>query len=105
MSKPVLLVTQRLPSAVEARAAREFEARLNPSDTARSTAEILRLADGAAAILCTAADRIDAATIENLPASLKVIATFSVGYAHIDVAAARARGIAVCNTPDVLSVA
>ena len=43
--------------------------------------------------------------IAALPASVKVIATFSVGFDHIDVAAASARGIAVCNTPDVLSVA
>ena len=47
----------------------------------------------------------DAALIGALPDSVKVIATFSVGYDHIDVGAATARGIAVCNTPDVLSLA
>jgi len=48
---------------------------------------------------------LDAETIAALPGSVRVIGTFSVGYDHIDVAAAKARGIRVCNTPDVLSVA
>lgn len=41
--------------------------------------------------------------IAQLPASVRVMATTSVGYDHIDVAAANARGIVVCNTPDVLT--
>ena len=44
-------------------------------------------------------------TIAALPASVKVLGTYSVGYDHIDIAAAKARGIKLCNTPDVLSVA
>ncbi len=56
-------------------------------------------------VLCAPGDKLDAATIAALPASVKVIGTFSVGYDHIDVAAAKARGLPVCNTPDVLSVA
>jgi len=105
MAKPVLLVTRRLPPAVEARAARDFDARLNADDTPRAPVEIVRLAEGADAVLCCPADRLDAAAIAALPPSVRVIATFSVGFDHIDVAAARARGIAICNTPDVLSVA
>src|SRR5579875_2784168 len=105
MSKPVLLVTRRLPPAVEARAAREFDARLNPADALRTPAEIVALAEGAQAILCAPGDRMNAGLIRQLPDSVKAIGTFSVGYDHIDVPAARARGIAVCNTPDVLSVA
>jgi lactate dehydrogenase-like 2-hydroxyacid dehydrogenase len=57
------------------------------------------------AILCTPADRVDAAIVAALPASIRVIGTFSVGHDHIDLAAAAARGIAVVNTPDVLSAA
>ncbi len=103
--RPVLFVTRRLPAAVEARAARDYAARLNPADRKLAAAEILAGAEGAAAILCCPADRLDAALIAALPASLRVIATFSVGTDHIDLAAAAARGLAVCNTPDVLSVA
>ena len=105
MAKPILLVTRRLPSAVEARAVRDYEARLNPEDVPRSGADIVRLAQEAVAILCCPADRLDAATILDLPDTVRVIATFSVGYDHIAVEAAAARGIIVCNTPGVLSVA
>jgi lactate dehydrogenase-like 2-hydroxyacid dehydrogenase len=102
MGKPALLVTRRLPPDVEARAAAEFEARLTDSDLPMS--DVLAQARGADAILTCPGDTFDAALIAELPPSVKVIATFSVGFDHIDVEAASARGIAVCNTPDVLSV-
>jgi lactate dehydrogenase-like 2-hydroxyacid dehydrogenase len=105
MAKPVLVITRRVPPAVEARAVRDYEARLNPEDAPRTGADIVRLADAAAAILCCPAEQVDAATIAALPETVRVIATFSVGYDHIAVEAAAARGIAVCNTPGVLSVA
>jgi lactate dehydrogenase-like 2-hydroxyacid dehydrogenase len=103
MPKPILLVTRRLPAEIEAMAAQGFDARLTPSDT--PIPDLLARADGAKAILCCPGDRLDAATITALPDSVKVIGTFSVGHDHIDVAAAGRRGIKVCNTPDVLSVA
>lgn len=105
MPKPALLVTRRLPPAVEARAACEFEARLNAEDRQLDGHELTARAAGAAAILATPTDRLDAAALARLPESVRVLATFSVGFDHIDCAAAKARGIAVCNTPDVLSVA
>ena len=105
MAKPVLLVARRLPPAIEARAVRDYQARLNAEDAPRSGSDILRLAQGADAVLCTAAERLDAATISALPATVKVLGTYSVGYDHIDIAAARTRGLPVVNTPDVLSVA
>ena len=103
MPKPVLLVTRRLPQAIEARAARDYQARLTASDTPMT--DVVAQAAGANAVICCPGDVFDAALIGALPESVKVIATFSVGYDHVDVAAAKARGIAVCNTPDVLSVA
>lgn len=105
MTKPILFVTRRLPASVEARARRDYDARLNADDSPRTGADIVRLAQGAAAIICCPAEKMDAATIAALPASVTVIATFSVGFDHVDVAAARNRNIAICNTPDVLSVA
>ena len=105
MAQPILLVTRRLPPAVEARAVRDYEVRLNPEDVPRNSADIVRLAVGAAAILCCPADRLDAEAIVALPGTVRVIATFSVGYDHVAVEAAAARGIIVCNTPGVLSVA
>src|ERR1700722_3749219 len=103
MKRPVLLVTRRMPHAVEARAARDYDARLTASDT--PIPDLLARAVDADAVLTCPGDVVDAALIGALPASVKVIATFSVGYEHIDIAAATARGIAVCNTPDVLSLA
>jgi lactate dehydrogenase-like 2-hydroxyacid dehydrogenase len=103
MPKPVLFVTRRLPASIEALAAQDYEARLTPSDVAIS--DLVARAEGADALLCCPGDVLDAKTIAALPASVKVIGTFSVGYDHIDVPAAKARGIKVCNTPDVLSVA
>ncbi|HEY4044375.1 MAG TPA: D-glycerate dehydrogenase [Rhodopila sp.] len=100
---PVLFVTRRLPASVEALAAREFDARLTPSDVPISG--LVARAEGADAVLCCPGDVLDTRTIAALPQSVKVIGTFSVGYDHIDVAAAKARGLKVCNTPDVLSVA
>jgi lactate dehydrogenase-like 2-hydroxyacid dehydrogenase len=99
--KPALLLTRRLPPAVEARAERDY-------DVHRWTRSGPSLATAAAcmdAVLCTPADTMDAATIAALPASVRVIGTFSVGFDHIDIAAARARGVAVVNTPGVLSAA
>ncbi len=105
MTRPVLYVTRRLPPAVEARAARDYDARLNPDDHPVAAAEILVGAAGADALLCCPAERLDATLIAALPASIRVIGTFSVGTDHINLDAAQARGIPVVNTPDVLSVA
>ena len=105
MAKPILFVTRRLPPAVEARAARDYDARLNPEDAVRSGTDVVAMSQGAQAVLCCPAEKLTADVIQALPDTVKVIGTFSVGYDHVDVAAARTRGIAVVNTPDVLSVA
>ena len=105
MSIPILLVTRRLPESVEARAASSYQARFNPADQRTTQASIVEGAAGADAVLCCPADRMDAATIALLPASVRVIGTFSVGTDHIDLPACAARGIAVVNTPDVLTEA
>jgi lactate dehydrogenase-like 2-hydroxyacid dehydrogenase len=102
-AKPNLLITRKLPVAVEARAARDYRARLNATDEPYGTEELVRAADGTEAILCTTTDRLDGATIGRLPDSVRILATFSVGFEHIDLAAARARGILATNTPDVLT--
>lgn len=103
--RPVILVTRRLPEAVEARLVRDFDARLNPDDRTLSPAEILAAAEGADGILTSAIDRLPADLIERLPASVRIVATFSVGFDHIALEAARGRGITVTNTPDVLTEA
>ena len=109
MAKPVLLVTRKLPEAIEARAARDYDARFNPQDEMWATdgAQIARRANEAKAdgILGAAGDNLDAACINALPDSVKIITTFSVGFDHVDLPSAKARGIVVTNTPEVLSFA
>jgi lactate dehydrogenase-like 2-hydroxyacid dehydrogenase len=109
MAKPVLLVTRKLPEAIEARALRDYDAHLNQQDArwATNRTEIARRARevGAAGILGAPGDGFDAGCVNSLPPGVKIIATFSVGFDHIDIAAAKARGILVTNTPGVLSFA
>jgi len=105
MPKPALLLTRKLPPEVEARAARDYAARLNADDTPPDRASLAARAESCAGILCAAGDPLDAAGIAALPGSVRILATFSVGTDHIDLAAAKARGLVVTNTPDVLTEA
>ena len=89
MAKPVLLVTRKLPDAIEARAARDYDARLNPQDEPwfRDGAEIARRATAVGRGRHALRRRRPAGrrlTIAALPASVRIIATFSVGTDHID---------------------
>ena len=99
----MVVVTRRRPAAVEEAVAKDFEARLNRDDRPLTTAELqdaLRTAD---ALLPTVTDKITAEVLGVEPLRAKMIANFGVGFNNIDVAAAKAAGIAVSNTPDVLT--
>jgi glyoxylate reductase len=100
--KPTILLTRRLPKAVTERAQRDYDARTNPDDVLFGD-EVPDKAIGCDGLLVCSSEKLTAAVIARLPASVRMIATFSVGYEHIDLAAAKARGIAVSNTPDVLN--
>jgi len=101
--KPVVLVTRKLPTAVEARLSRDYEPRFNPEDRRYTTEELLQRTQGADAILPCHTENLSADVIAQLPDSVKAIANFSVGVDHCDLAAAKQRGIIVTNTPDVLA--
>lgn len=102
-NKAIVLVTRKLPTAVEARLARDYDARFNTEDRVYSSGELVELAAGAEAIIPCHTEKLSAEVIARLPASVRAICSFSVGYDHIDLAAAKARGIFVTNTPEVLS--
>jgi lactate dehydrogenase-like 2-hydroxyacid dehydrogenase len=107
MSKPVLAVLGNFTEEVEARIARDFAVRRVSTDAPAGAAanpaeELLRAAEGADAIFFNPPAQLDAEFFRRVARSVKVIATFSVGYDHIDVGAAAARGIAIANTPGVL---
>ena len=101
--KPVLLVTRKLPDAVEARAMRDYDAILNTSDEQLRAADLIERSKGVDAILICSTELFSAEVIEGLAPSVKAVATFSVGYEHIDIAAAKKRGLIATNTPDVLT--
>ncbi|MEJ5368991.1 MAG: D-glycerate dehydrogenase [Bryobacteraceae bacterium] len=103
MSAPVrILVTKRVfPEAVDL-LRREFEVDYNDTDRVLPADELIRRARGAAAVVSQLTDRLGADVIAQLD-SVRVIANVAVGYDNIDVAAATARGIAVTNTPGVLT--
>ncbi|KIQ70657.1 2-hydroxyacid dehydrogenase [Wenxinia marina] len=98
-----VVVTRRLPEAVETRMRELFDARLSPDDvpmTREALAEALQDAD---VVVPTLVDRIDAALLAQAGERLKLIANYGAGVDHIDVATARQRGILVSNTPGVVT--
>jgi lactate dehydrogenase-like 2-hydroxyacid dehydrogenase len=101
--KPVVLVTRKLPNAVEDRLRRDYQPRLNPDDRLYSPDALIEAAAGADAIIPCHTERFSAEVFARLPQSIRIIANFSVGYDHVDVEAAKGRGVVVTNTPEVLS--
>ena len=102
-ARPTVVVTRRLPGPVEEELARDFDARLSADDTPlgpEGLREALRNAD---ALLCTVTDKLTAEVLSVEPRRAKLLANFGVGFNHIDIEAAKARGLAVSNTPDVLT--
>ena len=101
--KPVVIVTRKLPDAIELRMRELFDTRLNPDDkpmTQGQLAEAVKVAD---VLVPTVTDRIDASVLGKSGEQLKLIANFGNGVDNIDVASAVQRGITVTNTPGVLT--
>ena len=103
MTKPRIIVTRRWPKAVEQALAQEFDTVLNPEDEPLATAALQAALQEADALLPTVCDRLDADVFDIPAPRARLLANYGVGYSHIDLEAARAKGIAVTNTPGVLS--
>jgi lactate dehydrogenase-like 2-hydroxyacid dehydrogenase len=101
MTKPILVVTSRYPNEVEDRIDRDYNTRRNPNQFPFSQQQLLSAADGADALFITPADRLDSGFFQNVSPTVKVIATYSVGFEHIDLEAAARRNIPVAYTPGV----
>jgi len=101
--KPLVIVTRKLPEAVETRMRELFDARLNLDDRPMTAGALAEAMAGAEVLVPTITDRIDAALIAKAGPNLKLIANFGAGVDNIDVAAATEKGIAVTNTPGVLT--
>ena len=101
--RPRVLATRKMMPDVEERIAGTFVATLNASDTPMSRDDVLAAAANHDAILLTSFDKLGADFIGALPPSIRIIATHSVGYDHLNIPLAKQRGIAVTNTPGVLT--
>jgi glyoxylate reductase len=103
LKKPLVIVTRKLPDVVETRMMELFDSRLSADDHSMTREELLAAAQQADVLVPTVTDRIDAELITQAGPRLKLIASFGTGTDHIDLAAARAKGVTVTNTPGVLT--
>ena len=101
--KPLVIVTRKLPDAIETRMRELFDARLNLDDTPMSQADLIEAVQKADVLVPTVTDRIDSKVIVRAGPNLKLIANFGTGVDNIDVKTALDKGITVTNTPGVLT--
>jgi len=98
-----VVVTRRLPEAVETRMRELFEVTLNETDAPMTPARLAEAVAKADVLVPTLGDRIDQKLLAHAGENLRLIANYGVGFDHIDVETARRRGILVSYTPGVLT--
>ena len=103
IERPSIRVTRRLLPAVEKRMAELFDAKFNADDTPLSRDALVTAMADCDVLVPTVTDSIDADVIAAAPPRLKLIASYGAGVNHIDLAAAKAKGIMVTNTPGVFT--
>ncbi|MDA0220800.1 MAG: D-glycerate dehydrogenase [Proteobacteria bacterium] len=101
--KPIVIVTRKLPDVIETRMMELFDTRLNDDDHPMTREELVEAVKAADILVPTLTDRIDKGILAQAGENLRLIANFGTGVDHIDLAAARERGITVTNTPGVLT--
>jgi lactate dehydrogenase-like 2-hydroxyacid dehydrogenase len=100
---PVIIVTRRLPAAVEARLSSQYGATLSRDDAQMSAGQLRSALRSADILLCTLGDRLTREALEVGGRRTRMLANFGVGVDHIDRAAARDAGLVVTNTPGALT--
>ncbi|WP_112322401.1 2-hydroxyacid dehydrogenase [Oceanibium sediminis] len=103
MPKPKVVVTRKLPAAVEARLAAEFDTTLNHDDTPMTPQALITAMQSADALLSTVTDAITADVLGAADRRAGIVSNFAVGVNNIDLEAAKANGVVVTNTPGVLT--
>ncbi|MGH6982016.1 MAG: NAD(P)-dependent oxidoreductase, partial [Stellaceae bacterium] len=101
--RPLVIVTRKLPDVIETRMMELFDTRLSADDAPLDPKALQDAAAQADVLVPTVTDRIDETVIAAAGPKLKLIANFGNGVDHIDLAAARKKGITVTNTPGVLT--
>ena len=103
MNKPRILVTRRWPEPCEARLRESFDVSFNADNHPLTLDELRAALRDYDAVLPTVSDKLPAEIFEVPPLRCRLLANFGVGFNHIDIEAARQRGIAITNTPGVLT--
>jgi lactate dehydrogenase-like 2-hydroxyacid dehydrogenase len=97
--KPSILLTRHMPAPVEVRLAADYEMAVNPHERPLTLGELHAAFAGFDAICPNPSERFDAAAFAAPERRARIVANYGVGFEHIDLAAARAAGVAVSNTP------
>ena len=105
MSRKKILITRRLPDAVEARARATYDVTQHADDRQMSIDDVLESAKKVDALLITLNEKCRKDVIDRMPENIKCISTFSIGFDHLDLAACKARGITAGNAPHGVTVA
>lgn len=103
MARPKVIITRKLPDAAEARARALFDVELNAADIQLDAAGLARAMREADGLIPCVADKITAELLAAPGRRVKIVSNYGVGYNNIDVDAAKANGVVVTNTPDVLT--
>ena len=98
-----ILVTRNLLEENEKRLLKLFDAKLNKEDKVLTTDQLIELSKDCDGILCVGGNKFDKEIIRKLSPSVKIIANYAVVYNNVDTNSAKARGIVVTNTPEVLT--
>ena len=98
-----ILITRKLIKESEDKATKTYDPIFNNNDELYSQSKVIEMSKGCDGILSSLTDKMDKETINKLPDTIKIISNFAVGFGNIDLDAAKKRGIAVTNTPEVLS--
>ena len=101
--KKKILVTRNLLPENEERIKKIFDVKLNKEDKVYSSEEVLNLSKDCDGILCVGGNKFDAAILDKLSSTVKIIANYAVGFNNVDVDVATKKGIVVTNTPEVLT--
>jgi glyoxylate reductase len=98
-----ILITRKLIKDSEDKASKTFDPIFNSNDELYSQSKVIEMSKGCDGILTSLTDKMDKETIDKLPDTIKIMSNFAVGFGNIDLEAAKKKGIAVTNTPEVLS--
>jgi lactate dehydrogenase-like 2-hydroxyacid dehydrogenase len=105
LSKPSVLISRKWPEAVEQRLTSLFDVTFNESDQPMDEETLRQALRQYDAVCPCVVDKMGAAVFAGAAIKSRIIANYGVGFNHIDLEAAKAAGITVTNTPDVLTEA